>query len=74
MIVAVCEASDRGFTSGNNADNEKGFMMDYTEHRLYAEFYQLRNDDAVFAELYADNADDFNAWVMDYELDKDWGV
>ena len=49
-------------------------MMDYTEHRLYAEFYQLRNDDAVFAELYADNADDFNAWVMDYELDKDWGV
>lgn len=27
MIVAVCEASDRGFTSGNNADNEKGNMM-----------------------------------------------
>lgn len=49
-------------------------MMDYTEHRLYAEFSQLRNDDAVFAELYADNEDDFNAWVMDYELDKDWGV
>lgn len=33
MIVAVCEASDRGFTSGNNADNEKGFMMDYTNEQ-----------------------------------------
>lgn len=29
MIVAVCEASSRGFTSGNNADNEKGFYYEY---------------------------------------------
>ncbi len=44
----------------------------YTEHRLYAEFLQLRNDDTIFAEQYNDTESDFLDWVMDWEVDSDW--
>ena len=49
-------------------------MLTYKTHRLYDEFLQLRNDDEVFADLYEDTEDDFLAWVIDYELNTDWGV
>jgi hypothetical protein len=48
--------------------------MNYTEHRLYDEFAQLRKDDEIFAEQYADTEGDFNEWCFDYVLDYDWGL
>ena len=40
---------------------------------LLREFRQLRNDDADFANLYDDTLEEFEAWVMDFEIDADWG-
>jgi len=39
---------------------------------LLREFKQLRNDDADFANLYSDTLEEFEAWVIDYEIDADW--
>lgn len=47
-------------------------LLTYKEHRLYSEFTQMRNDDAIFAEQYDDTESDFNDWVFDFELDSDW--
>ena len=46
--------------------------MNHTEHRLYAEFEKMRNDDAIFTEQYSDTESDFLDWVIDFELDSDW--
>lgn len=55
MIVAVCEASNRGFTSGNNADNEKGNMMDRIDlvHEVVENYMQslLDNPEVVRSAL-----------------------
>ncbi len=40
--------------------------------KLYDEFIQLRNDDNTFSDLYDDTIEDFECWVMDYEIDTDW--
>lgn len=49
-------------------------MANYKEHRFYDEYIQLLNDDEVFSSLYDDTETDFLAWVLDYELNSDWGV
>lgn len=47
-------------------------MEDYKKHRLYAEFEQLRVDDAVFAELWDDSQEEFLEWALSHEVDSDW--
>ena len=44
----------------------------YTNHRLYPEFIQLKSDDAIFSDLYEDTEEDFLAWSFEYELDSDF--
>jgi hypothetical protein len=50
--------------------------MIYNDKRkeLLQEFRQLRNDNADFANLYSDTVEDFEVWVMDYEIDADWAL
>ena len=40
-----------------------------TTQQARDEFYQLRQDDAVFADLY--DADDFQQWLNDYDIGLD---
>ncbi len=47
-------------------------MEYFREHIFYDEFAGLIKDDKDFAEMYDDTEDDFLAWVLDYEIDKDW--
>jgi hypothetical protein len=47
-------------------------MNDYTQHRLYSEFLDLRKEDYSFAALYSDTEEDFYSWAMDHEVDSDW--
>ena len=42
-----------------------------TMQQLRDEFYQLHNDDAIFAGLYEATSDGFQAWLDDYQLGSD---
>jgi hypothetical protein len=44
----------------------------YTQHRLYADFLELRKDDQAFSALYDNTEEDFFTWALNYELDSDW--
>lgn len=45
--------------------------ISYKKHRLYKEYISLINDDIDFKNMFSDNENDFNEWVMGYEIDSD---